>query len=387
MEDPLFEEKLEKALVSLQLVVTPEQLWHISETTLRSLLPLYHVLLALNCNPTLPAFLRTSLPVPDEPDYFRRLDAVAPLADIVKRNRGARVTRMSDQVPAILLRVSPFYRKFMKPEGWRYAAAMLFWDKHGEFYGQIAFNRTKEHGDISDREILCLERIYPHFHAVIKRLSNSESRVNIGQNLGKIVASLPLPILLLDENLRFRYSNPAGLAALTEWVHGDAAHALKPEANLGSELTNACLNLKAAWESCSHQATQAAPATRSTNLRKSRNPGFQCTVEIVPPHDGMALEPSFTIRFHLAPQHHGTKGRALAALSRLTPAEQAVARLAAGGYDNSAIAAELCVSLNTVKTHLRHVFEKTGITSRNHLAPLQSALDAGDLDIQTEASK
>jgi len=101
----------------------------------------------------------------------------------------------------------------------------------------------------------------------------------------------------------------------------------------------------------------------------------------------MALEPSFTIRFHLAPQHHGTKGRALAALSRLTPAEQAVARLAAGGYDNSAIAAELCVSLNTVKTHLRHVFEKTGITSRNHLAPLQSALDAGDLDIQTEASK
>ncbi len=381
MDVTLFEEKLEKALLSLQLVTTPEKFWHTSEAILRSLLPVYHVLLALNCNPTLPAFLRTSLPVPDEPDYFRRLDAVAPLADIIKRNRGARITRMSDQVPAILLRISPFYRKFMKPEGWRYAAGMLFWDKHGEFYGQIAFNRTKEQGDISDREMLCLERIYPHFHAVIERLSNNESTANIGQDLGKIVANLPLPIVLLDGNLRIRYSNPAGLAALTEWVHGDAARALKPKANLGDELTNACLKLKATWEACPHPAMLAASGTRSSNLCNGNDPGFQCTIEIVPPHDGTVLEPTFTLRFHLPPQHHGTKGRALAALSRLTPAEQAVARLAAGGYDNSSIAAKLHVSMNTVKTHLRHIFEKTGITSRSHLAPLQSALNTADSDL------
>jgi len=381
MEDPLFGEKLDKALVSLQLVVTPEQLWHASESTLRSLMPLYHVLLALKGTRTVPAFLRTSLPVPDEPDYFRRLDAIAPLADVIRRNKGVRVSRMSDQVPAILLRVSPFYRKIMKPEGWRYAAAMIFWDRDGEFLGQLAINRTKDHGDISDGEMLRLERIYPHFQAVIERLSSSESRANIGRNLGKIVANLPLPILLLDGNLRFRYSNPAGLAALSGWVHGEAARALKPEADLGDEITNACLNLKAAWEACSHPAMQAAPAMRSTNLSNGRNPGFQCTIEIVPPHDGAVLEPSFTIRFHLPQQYHPTKGRALAALSLLTPAEQAVARLAAGGYDNSAIAAELRVSLNTVKTHLRHVFEKTGVTSRSHLAPLQSALDGGDKDL------
>lgn len=381
MDDPSFEEKWEKALVSLQLVVTPEQFWHTSETTLRSLLPVYHVLLALNCNPTLPAFLRTSLPVPDEPDYFRKLDAVAPLADIIKRNRGARITRMSDQVPAILLRISPFYRKFMKPEGWRYAAGMLFWDKHGEFYGQIAFNRKKEQGDISDHEMLCLERIYPHFHAVIERLSNNDSTANIGHDLGKIVANLPLPIVLLDRNLRVLYSNPAGLAALTEWVHGDAARALNPVADLGNELTNACLKLKATWEVCPHPAMLTASATRSSNLCNGRNPEFLCTIEIVPPHDGTVLGPTFTLRFHLPPQHHGTRGRALAALSLLTPAEQTVARLAAGGYDNSSIAAELHVSLNTVKTHLRHIFEKTGITSRSHLAPLQSALDAEDSDL------
>jgi DNA-binding CsgD family transcriptional regulator len=56
-----------------------------------------------------------------------------------------------------------------------------------------------------------------------------------------------------------------------------------------------------------------------------------------------------------------------APLPGLTPAEQAVARLVAGGRSNRQAAAELYVSVKTVEFHLGHIFDKLGIRSRKDL--------------------
>ncbi len=52
----------------------------------------------------------------------------------------------------------------------------------------------------------------------------------------------------------------------------------------------------------------------------------------------------------------------------LTPVESDVARLVAEGLSNPTIATRLFVSRNTVKTHLSHIFDKLGVTSRAELA-------------------
>jgi DNA-binding NarL/FixJ family response regulator len=49
---------------------------------------------------------------------------------------------------------------------------------------------------------------------------------------------------------------------------------------------------------------------------------------------------------------------------QLTPREMATLRLLADGKANKEIASELAISERTVKTHLGHLFEKLGVTSR-----------------------
>ena len=48
----------------------------------------------------------------------------------------------------------------------------------------------------------------------------------------------------------------------------------------------------------------------------------------------------------------------------LTPRELVALRLMADGKSNKEIAGELGISERTVKTHLGHLFEKLGVTSR-----------------------
>jgi DNA-binding CsgD family transcriptional regulator len=70
-------------------------------------------------------------------------------------------------------------------------------------------------------------------------------------------------------------------------------------------------------------------------------------------------------------------GRASQARHGLTPAELGVARLVASGKSNREAADDLFVTVKTVEFHLRSVFAKLGITSRQQI---QSRLGAAESD-------
>jgi DNA-binding CsgD family transcriptional regulator len=64
----------------------------------------------------------------------------------------------------------------------------------------------------------------------------------------------------------------------------------------------------------------------------------------------------------------GRRSRPTTGWPSLTPTEREVARLVADGASNPLIGRTLAMTVNTVKTHLSHIFTKLDITSRAQLA-------------------
>ncbi len=82
--------------------------------------------------------------------------------------------------------------------------------------------------------------------------------------------------------------------------------------------------------------------------------------------EGAALSTDEAIAY--AQRGRGERKRPSSGWDSLTPTELDVVRLVAEGIPNKDIATRLFVSPRTVQSHLRHVYNKLGLTSRVQLA-------------------
>ena len=82
--------------------------------------------------------------------------------------------------------------------------------------------------------------------------------------------------------------------------------------------------------------------------------------------EGAALSTEEAIAY--AQRGRSQRKRPTSGWASLTPAEREVVRLVSQGLGNNDIATRLFVSPRTVQTHLTHVYNKLGLSSRMQLA-------------------
>lgn len=366
------DERLASAILALHASTEGEAIWRSGCDLLRAAMPAFHYLMALPTAGMSPFMLRTTLPVPDEPDYWERLNRAAPLEKMITRFAGKKIARMSDVVPMALMRLTPFYRKFMRPEGWRYSAAMFFWDGD-QFLGQFSQNRTAAQGDFTDDEMALLRALYPHFETAIRRVILLDGERAARRSMEEAIARSPLPTAMLDWDLTPIFHNRAAAEASAVWRLGPiAARATRAEFAVPPEIAATCREIGDDRQRAILDGTLLAGA-RDRLISHATLTGAQASVRLIEGDGAQFVRPRFLVQFSLlagGPEN----GDAVQLLARLSPAEREVAVLAARGLGNNEIAAELAVSRSTVRTHLRHVFKKLGITSRNKLAPLYATL-------------
>ena len=85
-----------------------------------------------------------------------------------------------------------------------------------------------------------------------------------------------------------------------------------------------------------------------------------------PAEAGLALSADEAIAY--AQRGRGERKRPSSGWDSLTPTELEVVRLVSEGLGNKDVGARLFISPRTVQTHLTHVYNKLGLTTRMQLA-------------------
>lgn len=374
----MFSARVLKNLIELQKAVTPEATWKASNKLMRAAMPVKHVLMGLPSLEVQPIFLRTTVSIPDMEEFFARVAQLTPLKTVLMNNPGIKVARMSDAYepkPGC-----PFYEECLKPNGWLYSAAMLFWKNDGSYLGQLSTVRTAEQGDYTDQEMALLLEIHPHVEAAIQRLQALERAGAASSGLEHSMQALPLPMAMLDWNLDVVYINRPGRDAATMWRHGpQASRQRNPTTELPEALRETCNQLKEDWIAALERG-KLAEATSTASASHPGIPGLTARLQLLEPTGNHKLSPSFVISFSLPPAEDAEVRNAIQLLSLLTRTEQRVAVLASAGRDNDNIATELGISRHTVRAHLRNIFKKLCISSRAKLGPLHNVLEDRSLN-------
>ena len=311
--------------------------------------------------------MRTTLPVPNADQYWARLHACAPIHASVAAQPGALVTRMSDQAPAAVLRQTPFYREFMEPEGWRYAVALIFWER-GRPVAHLGINRTEAQGDFTDEELGVIEEAHPEFARAIARITRLDRQKAEHHAMAHAITESPLPLMLLDWDLRPLAASRAAETACREWCGSNPALAKLPPA-IGA----ACVQLQEEWKAAL-LTDRPKPYQREANIVRDQSTPWIARVRMIAERSSkQTARPWFEISFSTETGAHPMAAPDPSAMSMLTTAERGVAGLAREGLGNQEIAAQLFRSPHTVRAQLRSIYAKLRVRTRAELVARLSA--------------
>jgi DNA-binding CsgD family transcriptional regulator len=283
--------------------------------------------------------------------------------------------------PYILTQVNPeaatsknrYFVEWGEPQGLIDTMAAIL-ARDSAAIGNIAFGRHRDEGPISDREVDAMRLILPHVRRAVAISRTLEVKQVTAATFESVVQRLAAAVLLVDAAGRLTYANAAGDALLR------SADPLEVRAGRVRTVAPAGQKaLAAALADLDRKPGRLAGKGFDIPLRGRDGAVFAAHVLPLgagPFNDGVL--PNAAAAIFVTPNHPSPEPRAalLAAVFGLTPTETRVLELAATGAAPSEMARKLGIGVSTVRTHLLHLFDKTGVRRQAELAVLAASFES-----------
>lgn len=256
----------------------------------------------------------------------------------------------------------PFFTEWARPSGFGDSANMVLFRTEHRILTLVMV--AKEHEPrITPEHLGRLGLLAPHLHRAVT-LGDYFDRQNLAiSSFERLLDSLNMAVVFMDERGRVRHANLAATHHI-EAIDGlDLADGRLKVA--GSETGTIRLRTMI------HRVAQQSGASGLESLPLKLRSGEPAVAYVLPLNVTGGNRPSghgSTVALVLCSAHDGRAPvHALASLYGLTDAESRVLMHISHGRNRAQTATELQVADSTVKSHLEHIFEKTGMTSQAEL--------------------
>jgi DNA-binding CsgD family transcriptional regulator len=297
------------------------------------------------------------------PEYQGRFFKESPIHLMVPK--GIRVGQTCQYVDYDQFKTTAFYNEFLAPRRIHHMATLIArlpeQGRNEGGLGILGLHRDPEHEAFSADDLEILDLLYNPVEGALHTLLLAGSE---RQHLEQAFRALPVGVLVLNWKLERVYTNPALDEAL-----GD------------NELTpSECEEIRALAERVRDRYLEQPvdePEAQAGPLRVYRDDRHFVVRATVLPEGLMSARP------HLLCLFEESRGLSLARPNRsqiqqafgLTDREAEVVCHCLLGLTNRQIAAEMKIATETVKHHLKRVFEKTGVVRRSQLAAMLQRTD------------
>ncbi len=290
--------------------------------------------------------------------------------------------------PAVLSQVNPraiaedsqdpFHIRFNQPQGFVDAIAVGISRDH-QTIGTIGFNRHRDAGLIGPRETRIMHLLVPHLQRAITVSRVLDIRKIASQNMESVLNGLRIPIVLTARDLRILFANAAAEQCFS--IRGGLASSagrlqLHPASmHRALELALAKVARKSA------APVDDAAARNPFGIPLATADGHLRSVHVLPlnPHrETLPLVQDEAFALIFSPRNLVSENalNIIASLFGLTGGEKRILEQILNGLTIQETAERLAISKSTVRTHLLHIFDKTGVRRQAELVALAASFSS-----------
>ncbi len=277
----------------------------------------------------------------------------------------------SQAVPREVIFGNRYYLEWALPRGLFDAVGVtLVRDK--TMVGNVIFSQHQSVGAIGNAQVSGLRLLSPHIRRAVTISNLFDMKTVEAATFAATVEALTVGVVLVDENSTIVHTNAAATAMLAA---GNPIMVRQGRITVQSTTTTSTLQSAVAQAA----KDEAALGQKGIGIPIPRASGDPLVIHVLPlrrsqVRSGLiqrAVAVLFVASASAPPQ---LPHDALTQLYDLTPAEIRIFELICEGQTSAAISALLGIAVSTVKSHLFHVFEKTGCRRQVDLVRLAKSL-------------